>query len=314
MPDLPVLQSLAMRRSLLLVIAGVLAVGALLAACGDDSGSSSATTGGAATTGGSSNASGLTVKATEYKFDVSGSAAAGYNKVTFENDGKMPHILVALKLKPGKTVADALPLLEQGDEVDQTAAAAVFDGDPDTAFYGTPGLIGPGDSETTVANFPAGSYFFACFLPGPNGQPHFMLGMVKEFTVADTGGTSTPPQTDGTISIAAEGITAPDGMKSGTYEVKNTGADPSDFNMAGPTDKQVSDFDNAVNSFFAAMSSGESDATFSTPSPLIGGFSDSIPAGGSGYVVLDLQKGRYLMAGNSDDNGNTLVSGEFTVG
>ena len=81
-----------------------------------------------------------------------------------------------------------------------------------------------------------------------------MLGMVKEFTVADTGGTSTPPETDGTISIAAEGITAPDGMKSGTYEVKNTGADPSDFNMAGPTDKQVSDFDNAVNSFFAAMS------------------------------------------------------------
>ena len=42
-------------------------------------------------------------------------------------------------------------------------------------------------------------------------------------------------------------------MKSGTYEVTNTGTDPSDFNMAGPTDKQVSDFDAAINGYFATI-------------------------------------------------------------
>ncbi|HTN80850.1 MAG TPA: hypothetical protein VMK16_14325, partial [Acidimicrobiales bacterium] len=265
-------------------------------------------------TGGSSSAAGLTVKATEYKFDVSGSAGAGYNKVTFENDGKMPHILVAIKLQPGKTVKDALPLLEQEGEPDPAAAAAVFDGDPSTAFYGTPGLISPGVTETTFADFPAGNYAFVCFLPGPGGQPHFMLGMATDFTVADSGGSDTPPQTAGTITIAADKITAPEGMKSGTYEVKNTGSDPSDFNLAGPTDAQVSDFDNAVNGFFNAMVSGEEDAVFQAPAPIFGGLSDTIPAGKSGYVQLDLTKGRYLMAGNSDqDTGKTLVSGEFTV-
>jgi hypothetical protein len=302
-----------MRRSLLRAAAGLFAVGGLLAACGDDSGSSSATSGGAATTAESSTGAGLTVKATEYKFDISGSAGAGFNKVTFENDGEMPHILVAIKLQPGKTVADALPLLEQEGEPDPAAAAAVFDGDPSTAFYGTPGLISPGVSETTFANFPAGNYAFVCFLPGPGGQPHFMLGMAADFTVADSGGSSAPPQTDGTITIAADKITAPDDMKSGVYEVKNPGSDPSDFNLAGPTDAQVSDFDNAVNGFFNAMVSGEEDVAFEAPAPIFGGLSDTIPAGKSGYVQLDLEQGRYLMAGNSDDNGNTLVSGEFTV-
>ncbi len=75
-------------------------------------------------------ASGLTVKATEYNFDVTGDAAGGFNNVTFENDGKEPHILVAIKLQPGKTVADALPLLAQEGEPDPAAVAAVFDGDP----------------------------------------------------------------------------------------------------------------------------------------------------------------------------------------
>ena len=304
-----------MRRFPVVLLTGALLMGAALAACGDDSGSSSATTGASAGTtasGGSSSAGSLTVKASEYKFDVSGSAAAGFTKVTFENDGKEPHILVAVKLQPGKTVADALPLLEQQVEPDPAALAAVFDGDPNTAFYGTPGLLAPGGSQTTIADLPAGNYAFVCFLNSPDGQPHFSLGMAKDFTVADSGGTSNPPQTDGTITITADKITAPDGVKSGTYEVKNTGSDTSNFNMVGPTDKQLSDFDAAVNGYFASIGTGETQP-FSIPAPLVGGFSDSIPVGKSGYVVLDLDKGRYLLAGNSDDNGSTLVSGEFEV-
>ena len=303
-----------MRRFPVVLLTGALLMGMALAACGDDSGSSSATTGGGAATtaSGGSSASGLTVKATEYNFDVTGDAAGGFNNVTFENDGKEPHILVAIKLQPGKTVADALPLLAQEGEPDPAAVAAVFDGDPGAAFYGTPGLLAPGDSETTVADFPAGNYAFVCFIPSPDGQPHFTLGMAKDFTVADSGGTSTPPETDGTITITADKITAPDGMKSGTYEVTNTGTDPSDFNMAGPTDKQVSDFDAAINGYFATIGTGET-KPLSVPAPLVAGFSDTIPPGKSGYVVVDLEKGRYIMGGSSDENGNTHVVGEFEV-
>jgi plastocyanin len=294
-----------MRRSFPLAIAGLFAIGVLLAACGDDSGSSTATTAGSASAGG------LTVKATEYKFEISGSASAGYNKVTFENDGKSPHMLAAIKLKAGKTVADALPILEQQSEPDPAAVAAVFDGDPSTAWYGTPDLISPGVTTTTYPDFPAGNYMFVCFLPGPGGQPHLALGMAAQFTVADTGGSPTPPQTDGTFTITADKITPPEGLKSGTYEVKNTTADPSDFHMAGPTDKQVDDFVKAVNDYFTAMSSSE-DVALSTPAPIIAGLS-GIPTGQSGYIVLDLKQGRYVFGGATDDSGVTKQQGEATV-
>ena len=72
-----------MRRFPVVLLTGALLMGTALAACGDDSGSSSATTGGGAATtaSGGSSASGLTVKATEYNFDVTGDAAGGFNEL-----------------------------------------------------------------------------------------------------------------------------------------------------------------------------------------------------------------------------------------
>ncbi len=225
-----------------------------MAACGDDSGSSSATTaGGAATTSGGAATAGstggdtaaVTITASEYTFEVTGEATGGFVQVTFDNAGKEPHIVVPLKLQPGKTAADALPILSQEGEPDPAALAEVFDGDPTSSFYGTPGLLPPDDSETTIADFAPGSYVLACFLPSPDGTPHFALGMLTDFTVAD--GDTPAPSTQGTFEITDDSITAPDGVQSGVYAVENKGTTPSDFNVAGPTDASISDFDTAVN-------------------------------------------------------------------
>jgi len=292
------------RRVTFALVAVTLLVGAILAACGDDSGSSAATTG-----AGPSPESGLNIVATEYKFEVTGTATGGFQEVTFQNHGKEPHILVPFKLKPGKTSADALTLLS-AQQPDPEQIAAVFDGDPNTSFYGTPGLLPPGDSETTVANFSPGNYVLACFIPAPNGEPHFALGMLTDLKVGD--GTAPAPSTQGTFDITDTAITAPPGVQAGTYAVTNKGTSPSDFNVIGPTDAQVSDVDAAVNDYFGSIGSGET-KTFQLPAPLVAGFSETMPPGVTGYIVVDLAKGRYLIGGNSDDNGNTLVSGEFTV-
>ena len=294
------------RRAAALLLTGALLAGALLAACGDDSGSSAATTGG----GTSSPAAGITVVATEYKFAVTGTATGGFVQVRFENDGKEPHILVPFKLKPGKTPADALALLS-AQQPDPEQVAAVFDGDPDTSFYGTPGLLPPGDSETTVAHFTPGSYVLACFIPSPDGTPHFALGMLADLTVGE--GDTHAPATQGTFEVTDKTITAPQGVQSGIYEVKNGASTSSDFNVAGPTDAQVSDVDAAVNDYFGAIGTGEA-KTFALPAPLVAGFSETMPVGATGYIVIDLKSGRYLMAGNTDENNKTIVSGEFTVG
>jgi hypothetical protein len=138
--------------------AAVLVGGSALAACGDDGGSP-----------GSDNA--ITITASEYAYEVAGEATGGFVQVTFENDGEEPHIVIPFKLKDGKTSADALALLTSGEEEpDPELVAEIFDGDPDAAFYGVPGLIGPGETQTNVANLPAGSYALVCFVPAPDDQ------------------------------------------------------------------------------------------------------------------------------------------------
>ena len=201
-------------------VACALLVCATLVACGDDSGSSDS--------GGESSASdnAITVKASEYKFDISGQLTAGYSQITFENDGKQPHELISAKLKDGKTAADALPILEAEGEPDPAALAEVFDGDPTTAFYGTPGPLAPTDHQTTVANFTQGSYVFVCFLPSPDGKSHVSLGMLSEVTIG-AGDNTTAPETKGTFTITDDSITVPDGVSSGTYAVTNSGEQPS---------------------------------------------------------------------------------------
>jgi hypothetical protein len=294
-----------MIRRWLVIVSGVaLLSGATLTACGDDSGSSS---------GGGSSASdnAVTITASEYKFDVSGDITGGFAQVTFKNDGKEPHILVPLKLQAGKTAADALPLLEAEGQPDPEQIAAVFDGDPTTSFYGAPGLLEPGGSETTIADLPAGNYVLACFLPTPDGKLHASLGMAKDFTVG-AGDNSTAPESKGTIEITSDKITAPDGVTSGTYAVTNSGEDPSDFNVLGPTDATPADVDAAIGAYFGAIGTGDV-PDFKLPAPLIAGFSETMPVGATGYIVIDPAKGRYLMGGNTDDSGKTIVSGEFTV-
>ncbi len=281
-------------------ITAVLLAGGALTACGDDSGG-----GGSAA---SDNA--ITITASEYKFDVSGEATGGFTQVTFENDGKEPHILIPFKLKPGKTAADALPILASEEEPDPAEAAAVFDGDPDTAFYGTPGFLAPGDTETTVANFPAGNYVLVCFLPSPEGEVHASLGMAKDFTVGE--GNTPAPESDGSLEVTPDGLTVPDGFGSGTFEVTNTSPDGSDFNIVGPTDAQMADFDAIIQGYFNAIGTGDV-PDFKFPAPIVAGFSETMPPGAKGLIVVDLDKGRYLFAGNSDDSGKTLVSSEFEV-
>jgi hypothetical protein len=289
-----------MRRQQLGAAAAAALIGGItLAACGDDSGGSS----------GGDNA--ITISASEYAYEIAGEATGGFVRVTFENDGEEPHIVVPFKLKDGKTSADALALLTSGEEEpDPELVAEIFDGDPDDAFYGVPGLIGPGEAQTNIANLPAGSYALVCFVPAPDGQSHAALGMVADLTIGE--GDNAAPEADGTIEVTDDSIVAPDGIGSGTYAVTNNGSESSDFNMVGPTDAQPADFDAAINAYFGSIGSGDT-PPWEFPAPLVAGFTEAVPAGATGYIVVDLAEGRYVIGGNSDDEGNTQVSGEFEV-
>lgn len=72
-----------------------------------------------------------------------------------------------------------------------------------------------------------------CFLPGKNGKPHVAMGMIGEFTVDASGSAAAAPTSDGTVTLADDGITLPAGCSGdGTFEIANKGTKPHDFSIA----------------------------------------------------------------------------------
>jgi uncharacterized cupredoxin-like copper-binding protein len=125
----------------------------------------------------------LTIRATDYKFDLSGDVKAGITTISFVNNGKEPHALFMAKLKPGKSAADVLPLLQSRDKPDPQAAAEVLD-EPLETFHGHPGATLPGDSISTITKeLTAGTYAFLCPVSNPQHEMHAMKGMMAQLVV-----------------------------------------------------------------------------------------------------------------------------------
>src|SRR6185295_19313092 len=82
---------------------------------------------------------------------------------------KEHHMLAVFQVPDGMTAADV-------------AAGKVKE--EDTTFIGGVFDVAPGSSQDlTLVNLPAGKYVIACFIPGPDGTPHAMNGMVLDFEV-----------------------------------------------------------------------------------------------------------------------------------
>jgi uncharacterized cupredoxin-like copper-binding protein len=118
----------------------------------------------------------IEVTGVDYAFEgAPDTAQAGTVAFRFTNkSAKEQHELVVLRKNDDTTEswADLLKLPE-----DQASAKA-------TPVART--QAAPGQSSATLADLTPGSYAMLCFLPvggAEGGQPHFMQGMVHEFTV-----------------------------------------------------------------------------------------------------------------------------------
>jgi uncharacterized cupredoxin-like copper-binding protein len=95
----------------------------------------------------------------------------GRGPVAFRNEGTEPHEVVLLRLKEGKTLADAAAYDPGGGEEE-----------PFT-FAGGVGSVAPGTRASTTLDLEPGDYLATCFVPAEDGTPHVDLGMVAAFTV-----------------------------------------------------------------------------------------------------------------------------------
>jgi len=118
----------------------------------------------------------IEVDMNEFAFGTDVTAIAGATGVfalEAKNVGKQPHMLALARVPADANIEE---LLKQEDSPDVEFIAGVDD-------------VAPGSSKNLVFAKPldAGRYVMICFLPdtdeGEEGTPHFMKGMLKEFTV-----------------------------------------------------------------------------------------------------------------------------------
>jgi ketosteroid isomerase-like protein len=113
----------------------------------------------------------VTVELDDFNFKASGSFSAGEQTIRFLNAGQQVHEAYLVKLEEGKTAKDYLN-------------AAPGTPPPAVAVGGITGIVS-GDSQYIEVTLEPGSYAMFCFLPDPTSHaPHFVMGMVQEFTVA----------------------------------------------------------------------------------------------------------------------------------
>jgi uncharacterized cupredoxin-like copper-binding protein len=115
----------------------------------------------------------LTVLLSDYAYQPSKPITAGRHVIVVKNDGMQLHELELAELAPGKTAAD---LARWADGMQ---------GPPPGHFLGGVSPIAPGKSNELAVNLRPGHYAMLCFVPdAKDGKPHFLHGMIREFTVS----------------------------------------------------------------------------------------------------------------------------------
>ena len=252
----------------------------------------------------------LTVTAGEYAYTLKGSLSAGNVQLDFVNGGVEYHMMAMVRLKSGVTAAQLKKAaLSNSDKT----FGKITQGDGNVAP--TPGVLGPNQHTSMITKLSAGHYGIMCFITAPSdGAPHLAHGMVKVFDVSSSKSSLTAP-TDGVVDIALTdtAVTVPStGIPAtGWAKITNNGTTSRDFNIAqlnGTTTTAEAD------AYFKEFFSNGTAPAGTPPAALVGGVI-AVPKGGTTYLALSLQKGRYVYANeNSEvDNDPNQVLGEFTI-
>jgi hypothetical protein len=149
----------------------------------------------------------------------------------------------------------------------------------------------------------------------PDGESHVAHGMVKLVDVSSAKSSLAPPK-DGLVqvTITDDAITPPTSGVPGHGWAKITNGSSATRDLAvGRYLTSNATFDDA-NTYFNQFFQSGTLPDGAPPAAIAGGVT-GIPAGGTGYLQLDLKPGRYVFVSDTDDDqdGSALVHQDFTV-
>lgn len=106
----------------------------------------------------------------EYEFDFDEPVTAGRTSFVATNAGAQAHFMLLVRLADGVTLEEAMQ----------------SDGEKGIEGQWSSGIAAAGgtDEEALTVDLQPGTYGMVCFISDPDGTPHAMQGMAREFTVS----------------------------------------------------------------------------------------------------------------------------------
>jgi uncharacterized cupredoxin-like copper-binding protein len=105
------------------------------------------------------------VIATDYAYEFA-APAAGRTSFVMANQGQERHVMLLFKTPEGQTTQQVLEAEGEGLEEEYESGTAAA-----------------GEEAVVTADLTPGDWAMICYIPDPEGTPHFELGMLEEFTV-----------------------------------------------------------------------------------------------------------------------------------
>jgi outer membrane protein assembly factor BamE (lipoprotein component of BamABCDE complex) len=152
----------------------------------------------------------ITLTAYDYSFAMPMTMVAGLTDIKLVNAGSQPHQASFGRVKPGVTVDQVLAAAKRGSSAEPYIFSALD-------FAGGPSTISPYSQQETILNLRPGHYVALCFVPGPDGMPHYQMGMITPFTVTTASGQAPrgEPTADVVVRLVNFGFVMPANLRKG---------------------------------------------------------------------------------------------------
>jgi hypothetical protein len=204
------------------------------------------------TSAGSTTDNTLRITQRDYEFQVDGTLTAGSVSIAVENLGAEFHEIAMARLLDGHTVEEVRAALGAATEEEDPLQGLV---EEDSVIDELGGAAAPGTAYTMSGDgIEAGEYVLICFIPNAEGVPHFQLGMVSGFTVAE-GDATAAPATDVTYTMSDEGLDGPSELAAGETAIEFVNESAANRELTLFKVKEGSTLDD-VSAFFAAADEG----------------------------------------------------------
>src|SRR5260370_332242 len=152
----------------------------------------------------------LALTASEYSLAMPTPLPARLTVVKLINAGSQPHQASFGRVKPGVTVDQVLAAAKRGSSAQPYIFSALD-------FAGGPSAIAPHGQQETILNLRPGHYVALCFVLGPDGMPHYQMGMITPFTVTAVSGQASTgePTADVVVRLVNFGFVMPANVRKG---------------------------------------------------------------------------------------------------